>query len=108
MTTTRVSANQLSTPLPLEDAREAIRQAMVQAGLKQVYMDPRRPRLSACTADSSPRKVQDVEIFFESRSGSTFISIRSTPQMPGALDFGRSKRHAKQLADDLEQALAAA
>jgi hypothetical protein len=107
MTTQRLAPNQLLVPLPLDEAREAVWQTLAEAGLQRVVIDIGRNTVTGWTRTSFlGGEGQNVTASFMPHQLATIVSINSSPQLAGTIDFGRSKRHAAKLIDRLAGLLA--
>jgi len=105
MTLQRLSPTQILTDAPLETTREAVWYGLRDAGATGVLIDNDRKVVVGSTGANLGTYGQNIIATLEERADGTLITLKSEALVQGSIDFGKSKRHAKGLADAVENSL---
>ncbi len=105
MTLQRLSPTQILTDVPLEAAREAVWYGLRDAGVSNVVIDRDKNVVVGSTGASLSTYGQNITATLVTRAEGVSITLKSEAQVQGSIDFGKSKRHAKSVADAVENSL---
>ena len=105
MNISRPAPNQILIDAPLETTREAVWYGLRDADVNGVLIDNDRKVVVGSTGANLGTYGQNITATLEERADGILITLKSEAQVQGSIDFGKSKRHAKSLADAVETSL---